>query len=202
MLVIMSVVIRNKKTANSKIIDLTKKELITPAQIDSELPSDKPKTLKEAIANKLKTENQMNKDVPLPPGSNMLTRERFYTQEEINSMTIDDFKNMLVDTERRLPKKADLKELPPEALHNTPAIIIEAGRNLGAIKEVIKVHENYALEAIPFYSKCSKNDETPTTVRALCLTNLILLKKKSNQKINVNEYPKELIKLTKMVTDI
>lgn len=172
-------------------------------QKTSEVLSEKSKTLKEVIAqNQKKQEEMSNSPIPLPPGATMLTRERIYTEEEITSMTEEEFKTMLNDTERRLPSKKDIKDLPPGALHHTPGIIVEAGRNLGAIKEVLKAHENYEKIALPFYEKCSMNNEGTTTVRALCLTNLVLIKEKNGEKVNTNSYPQDIVKLSKLVTDL
>jgi hypothetical protein len=168
-------------------------------------PEKKQLSLKELIKQNLKAQEQMGQksnDAPLPPGFNLLTRERIYTEEEITSMSVESFNELLSETERRLPKKADLKELPPGALHQTPPALIEAGRNLGVIKEAIKSHPDYEKLATPFYKKCSLDKDAPTTVQALCLTNLILINKKNKTGINLNDYPKDVVNLSKMVTDL
>jgi DNA polymerase-3 subunit epsilon len=73
---------------------------------------------------------------------------------------------------------------------------------LSFLKEVLKVHESYERVAAPFYERCAKNAERPTPVRALCLTNLIQVKKKNNERINVADYPSDLIELSRMITDL
>lgn len=133
---------------------------------------------------------------------NVLIQERVYTEVELNNMTEEQFSALLKDTEMRLPKLSDLKKLPAGALHRTPPLIIEAGRELGLIKEIIKIHESYEKIALPFYKSCAKNDQGTTPVRALCLTNLIELNKKSGREFKINEYPSQIIELAKMVTEI
>lgn len=132
----------------------------------------------------------------------LLTQERQYTEIELNEMTEEKFEALLKDTQMRLPKLSDFKKLPAGALHRTPPQVIEAGRNLGVIKEVLRIHESYERAALPFYRDCAKNDEGSTPVRALCLTNLIEIHKKNNVPLNLKEYPSQLIELTKLVTDI
>ena len=177
------------------------KKTLTEKTLDK-IEKHEPK-LKEILEKNQKAQEVASNSYPaLPPGANLLTRERIYTQDEIDKMSEDEFKIMLSDIARKLPKKSDIKELPPGALHQTPGIVIEAGRNLGVIKEVIKIHESYEALAVPFYNKCSKDDEGTTTVRALCLTNLIVIKRKNNENINTKDYPSEIVRLSKLVTDM
>ncbi len=132
----------------------------------------------------------------------VLEKERIYTEQEINEMTEEKFIVLLKDTEKRLPIRSDIKKIPAGALHRTPEIIIQAGRDLGLIKEVLKIHESYERVAAPFYKSCAKNEEGTTPVRALCLTDLIQIKKKNGQALNINEFPSQIVELSKMVTDI
>lgn len=132
----------------------------------------------------------------------VLESARVYTEIELKEMTEEQFSNLLKDIQSRLPKLSDIKSLPAGALHRTPTIIIEAGRDLGLIKEILKIHESYEKSAVPFYKTCAKNNEGTTPVRALCLTNLVEIKKKKGQDLNMAEYPHQIIELAKMVTDI
>jgi len=155
-------------------------------------------SLKSLIKNNLThQENNQNFNTQ----ENLLTKERLYTQEEINSMTEEKFIELLKETELRLPKLSDIKKIPAGALHTTPPQVFQAGRDLGVLKEILKVHESYERDAIGFYKKCAKNSEGSTPVRALCLTNLIELKKKINENINLTEYPNQLRELAKLITD-
>lgn len=132
----------------------------------------------------------------------VLEKERIYTEQEINEMTEEKFSMLLKDTANRLPKRSDIKQIPSGALHRTPEIIIKAGRDLGLIKEVLKIHESYERVAASFYQSCAKDEEGTTPVRALCLTDLIQIKKKHGQELKMNEFPNQIVELSKMVTDI
>lgn len=142
---------------------------------------------------------QQNSEASSTP---LLDHERQFTEQEIAQMNEEGFEELLTEVERRLPKISDIKKIPSGALHRTPETIIEAGRNLGLVKEILMSHEKFIPKAIGFYDHCAKNDERPTPVRALCFTNLVLLKKQKAEKINLKDYPPQVIDLAKMITDI
>lgn len=161
-------------------------------------PAKKP-SLTELIKKNLSKQEEMAQNQV--GGSNLLTQERTFTDTEINEMTEEQFVELIKETERKMPKVSDVKKIPAGALHTTPPIVIQAGRDLGVIKEVLKVHEAYERVAIPFYKSCAKNEEGVTPIRALCLTNLIEIKKKNNEPVNLNEYPAQLVQLSRLVID-
>lgn len=134
--------------------------------------------------------------------SELLTAERIYTEEEIKNTTELQFSEMLKDTERRLPTLSDIKQVPSGALHHIPTLVLEAGRNLGVIKEVFKFHPEYELKAIPLYTECAHSEKRPTPVRALCLTNLIEISKKHHLPLDLKSFPSNIVELTKLVTDM
>lgn len=162
---------------------------------------NRPKGLKALIAANLKKQEEMTERTDFD-NSTLLVRERAYTESEINEMTEAQFVVLVKETELKLPKLSDIKNLPPQALHRTPAPVMQAGKDLGLLKEVIKVHESFDKVAAQLYESCAKDAQRPTPVRALCLTDLILYKKKNGEKINKNDYPATLIDLTKMITDM
>ncbi len=180
------------------------RDLIALNESKSKLTDDsnaiKKSSLKELIKKNLS--KQMDAGEAQIGAGNVLTLERIYTEAEINQMSEEKFSELLSATEKKLPTKLELKQLPAGALHRTPPIVIQAGRDLGVIKEVLKIHETYENVALPFYKNCAKNEAGVTPVRALCLTNLIEIKKKNGQPLNLKEYPNQLVELSKMVTEI
>ncbi|MFA6237630.1 MAG: hypothetical protein WC635_09920 [Bacteriovorax sp.] len=156
--------------------------------------------LKTVIQQNLEKQQAM----PLPKDSTeiVLQSERVYTEQELGEMSEEQFVSLLKDIELRLPKLSDIKQLPAGALHRTPPAVIQAGRELGLIKEILKMHESYENMAAPFYKSCAKNNHGTTPVRALCLTNLIEIKKKKGQNLDTAEYPNQIVELSRMVTDI
>jgi hypothetical protein len=159
------------------------------------------KGLKAIIAGNLKIQEEMVERKDFDDGS-LLVRERAYTEAEINEMSEVEFKALLIETEAKLPTVNDIKKLPAGALHRTPAPVMQAGKDLGLLKEILKVHEAYERDAADFYKKCALTKERPISVKALCLTNLIEIKKKSGEKLNLSAYPNEVVELTRLITDM
>ena len=178
------------------------KSQLTPNEADKNTTHSNYRTgLKAIIAGNLKKRNEMTERLDFQDES-LLIRERVYTEAEINEMTEMQFIELLKITESKLPTIADIKQLPSGALHHTPAPIMQAGKDLGLLKEVLKVHESYEREALIFYEKCAKLQERPMAIKALCLTNMIQITKKNGKKLNLAAYPKEMIELTKLIIDI
>lgn len=159
------------------------------------------KGLKAIIAGNLKKQEEMVERKDFDDGS-LLVRERVYTEAEINDMSEVEFKALLVETEAKLPTVNDIKKLPAGALHRTPAPVMQAGKDLGLLKEILKVHESYERDAADFYKKCAQTLERPISVKALCLTNLIEIKKKNGEKLNLAAYPTDVVELTRLITDM
>jgi hypothetical protein len=152
-----------------------------------------------SLLNKALRKSETQVDSSATP---LVTLERHYTEQEIVQMNELAFSELLTSIELRLPKLSDIKTLPPGALHRTPEVILEAGRDLGLIKEILTTHEKFIPKAIGFYDSCAKSDVRPTAVRALCLTNLALLKKQREEKVNLKDYPIQVVDLAKMITDL
>ena len=192
-------IVRNQNNSSEN----DNKSKLTLSKIEKKVEQkvgEKALTLKNVIAKNIN--HQEETAAQQNTNETILTQDRNYTEKELLDMSEDSFRDLVKDTERRLPKLSDIKKLPPGVLHRTPEIIIQAGRDLGVLKEILKNHESYERVAIPFYNSCAKNEASPTPVRALCLTNLIEIKKKNGTKINLKEFPSQLIELSKMVTDL
>lgn len=191
---------RYLKSQNANISNDIKSKL-TPTPKEKDLTETKPRGLRAIFAENLKKQEEMAEKKG-PETSNILLKERNYTEVEINEMTESEFRDLLKETESKLPTISDIRQLPPGALHYTPAPVMQAGKDLGLLKEILSVHESYEREAVTFYDKCAKTKERPVAIKALCLTNLIEIKKKNGMKINLNSYPKDIVELTKLITDI
>lgn len=156
--------------------------------------------LKSIIQENLKKQQEVADNL----GANkpQILQKRSYTEAEINNMSVEEFKIVLDTTEAQLPTIKDIRALPPGALHHVPTPIIQAGKDMGLIKEILAVHPDYRQEAVGFYEVCAENDDRPQAVRALCLTNLIQIKKENGEKLNTASYPKEIVELSKLVIDL
>ena len=182
---------------------LNSQKMTASDDMKSQLTPNEPskKGLKAIIAGNLKKQEEMVERKDFDDGS-LLLRERVYTEAEINEMSEVEFKALLVETEAKLPTVSDIKKLPAGALHRTPAPVMQAGKDLGLLKEVLKVHESYEREAAIFYKKCALTVERPISVKALCLTNLIEIKKKNGEKLNLAAFPSDVVELTRLITDL
>ena len=177
------------------------KSQLTTENQSKNLGENRPKGLKAIIAANLKKQEEMTERTDFG-NEDLLIRERVYTESEINNMTEEQFRVLVNETELKLPKLSDIKNLPPGALHRTPAPVMQAGKDLGLLKEVLAVHESYEPMAAKMYQSCAKDSLKPTPVRALCLTDLIIYKKKNGEKINKAEYPAVLLDLTRIITEL
>ena len=186
---------RALKNQNSLSTDDTKSQLTPTNTIQKKALS-----IKNLIAKNIEKQSGMTERVDFE--DRLLEQERFYTEAEIAGMTQENFKSLLKEIELKLPKLSDIKKLPEGALHRTPTPVLEAGRDLGLLKEILKVHESYEILALDFYNQCAKNAERPTPVRALCLTNFVAIKKKNGKKVHLEQYPANLVELTRMITDL
>lgn len=131
-----------------------------------------------------------------------LANERFFTEKEIENMSAEEFSEVVKDIERKLPKLQDIRQLPEQALHHTPVALISAGKDLGLIKEILETHKSYEPEALNFYERCAQNDESPTPLRALCLTNIIEINNKNSISTDTSVYPKDIVELSELVIGI
>lgn len=131
----------------------------------------------------------------------MLANERIYTQSELEHMTRAQFQHTLLDIKRKLPKISDIKKIPAQALHHTPSIVLKAGRDISVVAEVTALHPEYEIDALNFYDSCARNPQGVTTVKALCLTNIIEINNKNHQTTELASYPKEIVDLSKMVIE-
>lgn len=136
-----------------------------------------------------------------PIDDTMLAKERIYTENEIEHMSRAEFQHTLLDIKRKLPVVSELKKIPEAALHHTPSIVLKAGRDISVVAEVAARHPEYEIDALNFYDTCARNPQGVTTVRALCLTNIIEINNKNKQTTDLSIYPKEIVDLSRMVIE-
>lgn len=86
-------------------------------------------------------------------------------------LSLSEFKEWTQNTLERLPTLTDLRRLKAREVHHMPAILQEAGQNLGAIAQALHDNPNLAAEAASFYKICFGREDLPVQVRGLCLAN-------------------------------
>jgi hypothetical protein len=112
--------------------------------------------------------------------------------EELNSKSFSEFTERL---QKKLPLKASLANLGHHDVHTTPELIIESARELGRVKQKLKENSELVEDAIVFYEGCIAVEEVVTSVRALCLSNLLYLKLQKRENVELGNYPKKLVSL-------
>ncbi len=100
------------------------------------------------------------------------------------------------------PTKAHLKELDSQAVHIIPPEIKIAGEFLSKLIPSMRQNENYKAEGYIFLQKCSKNDDFPTTVRALCFSHYAREAKDRGDTISASGVPKQVIDLANITLSL
>lgn len=107
------------------------------------------------------------------------------------------FNNYIDETLKNLPSLEELQKLEEEKTHHTPSMVMETGLRLGKIKKQVKLNEEFVPKAMSFYENCASNDKGVTPVRGLCLANLIFLKKKRGEDLDLSVFPEQVRSLAK-----
>lgn len=105
------------------------------------------------------------------------------------------FNDLIHKTLNELPTAASLRDLSEEETHDTPETVSEAGTQLGRIAQA--VHDNPALApaAADFYSRCARQAEVLTSVRALCYSHVM----KPSDGENDPSIPPEVVRLARQI---
>jgi hypothetical protein len=94
---------------------------------------------------------------PLPP-----------QETSVAPITHEGLERLMIEAEKAIPSRAELRKLTSEEVHETPATIRAAGFSLGRVAEAVSREPSLAADAFPFYEKCARNVDYPSSVRALC----------------------------------
>lgn len=125
-----------------------------------------------------------------------------HSKSLIKSIETDEFSGFLMKMYSAIPTIDELRNLSLEESHNYPNPLIETGRNMGLLVDLIKGNKDYLKEAIGFYSKCSKRDRFPKSVRALCLANLLKYSKGSDYHPDLSLYPHRVLEMVKIMESV
>lgn len=82
------------------------------------------------------------------------------------------FTRRLRAIEAALPTTARIRALPPAEKHGTPAIVVQAGSELGAVAEAIERNPELAPQGALFYGNCARRREISLSIRSVCLASL------------------------------
>lgn len=68
----------------------------------------------------------------------------------------------------KVPRRESLKKLAPSEMHDTPAPVLQAGKELGKMHEYFLTHDHGINVELDFYLKCSQQKDFFDSARALC----------------------------------
>lgn len=69
---------------------------------------------------------------------------------------------------KQLPSKKQLQRLPEYQVHQTPELMLNAGKALGSLAQHLEDHPTQREQGFEFYKKCSSHKEFPNSIRAVC----------------------------------
>jgi hypothetical protein len=117
-------------------------------------------------------QSQDSKATPTLPGDVVNQEVGFAPISGAEESYSDDLSSELAKVRRALPTLVDLKSIPADEAHSTPARIIEAGAALGELEEYLEKKPEEFMAASRFFSDCASGAELPASVRAMCLHSL------------------------------
>jgi len=109
------------------------------------------------------------------------------------------FEKILLEAQKTLPTRKQMESLSDaELMHDVPATVVEAAALIGQLKATVDRDEALADEAGSFFLECAKSAQVLTSIRALCLTNLLHLAEShiAVDMVGVSEIPNEVIDLS------
>jgi type III secretory pathway component EscV len=122
-----------------------------------------------------------------------------FTDSEIEKLTEEDFIEYLDEIRVIVPTNQQLQAMDSSQVHHFPVQVMEVGYRMGIIKRILALRPEFHAEAIEFYNVCSQENDYPTAIRALCLTNLL---KDDPSKINMDDYPEDVRELAKSALEL
>lgn len=111
---------------------------------------------------------------------------------------VQQFEEIANSIVEKLPKKQDLQELKEGEVHSIPQELLETGRELGRLKELVLRYPDFKelqSKAKSFYKGCADDEDYPTSIRSLCLFNRLQLAKNNGEKFDISPYPLEIKQL-------
>lgn len=136
---------------------------------------------------------------PLPqPSPIKEQKNKSQPLSEERQKVIDQFKRQGEEVLAKLPYREDLQQLNDGQVHKIPESLLQTGRELGQLKELVIRYPDFKelqIEAKSFYKNCADEEGYPTSIRSLCLFNRLQLAKNSGEIFDISPYPLEIKQL-------
>lgn len=161
------------------------------------------------IEGSLKAYHQRKQELNIkaPPRLSQEKQELLYRRGHLIDEITDTFRNDDHLSEEELtqilkkalviiPKKAEIQQLSAQQVHTIPHEVALAGEFFAELKELLSKRADLEVPAFNYYRQCAQSDDYVDSIRALCLTNMIIINSTNQQtELDLSDYPENIINL-------
>lgn len=110
-------------------------------------------------------------------------------------------KSFTMDALEKLPTESDVRASVENNPHDTPESVMKAGAVIGYVADQMKKDSANVAAGLKFFKSCAENDETASTIRAVCLRNLVDFsgKYKNNVRVSFSDYPENIQRIARHI---
>lgn len=112
------------------------------------------------------------------------------------------FQKFLKAAFESLPKTEEIKaSTDARSHHDTPESIMRAGSTIGAVADQIKKNKANVEAGLKFFKTCAENPEIVSSVRAVCLRNLVDFSSRyrNNVRVSFADYPYDVQRIARHI---
>ena len=153
----------------------------------------------------IKNENQKTAQKPKVETPKLNKKFEYQFPKDLEELKAKDFRGFREFTGqllRKLPTNTQMAPASDGEVHHFPNSLIEFGNRLGWVKAAMEERNDFKEEGIEFYQACAREDDVISSVRALCLTNLLVFQKENKlPQEELVHYPKDVLKLVKFALE-
>lgn len=121
---------------------------------------------------------------------------------DFSNSTNKEIQSFLNEGYAQFPKQKDLQKKSQGQVHFIPVEVKLTGEFISKVVTTSRSNKQFKDEAYPFFSKCARDEELPTTVRALCLSHYLRWAKDKGDKIDTAGLPKKVIELSNLTLQL
>jgi hypothetical protein len=134
--------------------------------------------------------------------ANYVQAPKLYTRAEMKKLSAIEFRQILTEANDILPKKSDYPPAKPGEVTTLNFHWQDAGASLHEIAQIIRVNKRYTKKGLSFFEKCAKDTSVMTEFAAICFTHYSVFHKINKLgKINTDEFPKDVVKLSALALE-
>ncbi|MBT3586117.1 MAG: hypothetical protein HN509_14520 [Halobacteriovoraceae bacterium] len=155
----------------------------------------KNRSLKEVESDKEAEENLV--EIPATVEQRRADEEKYILELER-----EEFETLGRRTISKMPLKKNIRKNSHGEVHSIPEATMEAGRQLARLKKILLKRPEFIPQGLKNYYQCANQNDIPTSIRALCLTNFVQFKRQIGESVDMKKYPKDVVRLAKLALEI